>query len=589
MISYISIKKNILALVCVSSLACNQGNSATSENPIIPPTVTPTVPVSGTALGLQIMPAATISAYAFDALSRTRGELVATAVANENAEFILEIPTNVTGWLEITAVGDASLPTMRAYAAPATTNIVISYMTTLLAEVADNQPGVIFRDNTNTATTLVTDFFDLNSATLLSTVPQGPPFGTALNASDAQKYGHALAVLLIKLSTNLGSETLAQRMSAFATSTADDSIDGVLDGRGKDGHPTRFNISDFAVTCASAPACSAGTLCVDALYSLPSCECNSGYEFVEDACVRLIPHTYVNMLGVGMDVDWAKTRAGMDAYNTQAAIDFKNRGFKHIRLRVTEEPSDRLFAALDKEIRDCLNLGLIPILSYQADEFKNNPNDNATLNAAVAWWGTMAQRYKNYSHLLSYDLIIEVTDELNNALNRLLTFHEKAVAEIRKYDAERIIFISPRHISEARYLSELLIPTQSNGFVAAEWHAYAAGPSLNANSDKYWTTGTAAQKRLITDRIELALEWENQTGLPTWVGAWMAGNYNQGDNYSVAQQIEFANYFGCELKRAGIPYAVNADTQYYDRITHQWYDERAPVLDAILQPAMDCE
>ena len=54
----------------------------------------------------------------------------------------------------------------------------------------------------------------------------------------------------------------------------------------------------------------------------------------------------------------------------------------------------------------------------------------------------------------------------------------------------------------------------------AEWHFYASGPD-KINEKKLWTTGTDAEKKLITDKIQTALAWQQQTGIPTWGGAWM--------------------------------------------------------------------
>ena len=90
-------------------------------------------------------------------------------------------------------------------------------------------------------------------------------------------------------------------------------------------------------------------------------------------------------------------------------------------------------------------------------------------------------------------------------------------------------------------MSELKIPSAHNGYLMAEWHFYASGPD-KTNEKKLWTTGTDAEKKLITDKIQTALAWQQQTGIPTWVGAWMPGNYNKGNTYSVEEQTVFAGF-----------------------------------------------
>ena len=116
----------------------------------------------------------------------------------------------------------------------------------------------------------------------------------------------------------------------------------------------------------------------------------------------------------------------------------------------------------------------------------------------------------------------------------------------------------------------------------AEWHFYAAGPSKD-NDRKLWTIGTENEKKLITDKINYALEWQKKTGIPTWVGAWMPGNYNDGDDYSVEEQVIFADFMTSSLVNAKIPFAVNSDTKFYDRENNDWIDNMQPVFNIIFK------
>jgi hypothetical protein len=117
----------------------------------------------------------------------------------------------------------------------------------------------------------------------------------------------------------------------------------------------------------------------------------------------------------------------------------------------------------------------------------------------------------------------------------------------------------------------------------AEIHFYASGPSKE-NPAKLWTTGTPKEKRLILDLIQTALRWSDSTGIRLWVGAWMPGDYNKGDHYTIQEQIKFATFMTCSLKSAKIPFAVNADIQFFDFKQKRWREDRLPVLMAILNP-----
>ncbi|MGL4738032.1 MAG: cellulase family glycosylhydrolase [Cellulosilyticaceae bacterium] len=291
------------------------------------------------------------------------------------------------------------------------------------------------------------------------------------------------------------------------------------------------------------------------------------------------PWEYQKILGRGMDVDWSKTSQGRAAYNVQAVKDFKAQGISHVRIRIKDAADETLFASLDQQIKDCLDHGIIPIIAYQADELKNDPTPK-NIKKVAQWWDTVAKRYQDYDPRLSFDLVIEVTDALSKAPDTLNQLYETVVSTIRESNPTRILMISPRLRSDAAYLNELEIPSDHNNYLMAEWHFYAAGPSKD-NTRKLWTTGTPEEKALINEKIDLALAWQTHTGIPTWVGAWMAGNYNDGNDYAITEQVVFAQYMTQQLTEAGIPFAVNSDTKFYDRIQNQWIIDMIPVRDTI--------
>ena len=291
------------------------------------------------------------------------------------------------------------------------------------------------------------------------------------------------------------------------------------------------------------------------------------------------PWKYQEMLGKGLDVDWSGNRRGKQYYNVQAVKDFKAAGISHVRIRMIDDATEELLSGLDKQINDCLENGLVPVIAYHGGDFETNPTKE-NMQKAINWWKIVANRYKDYSHLLSFNLIIEVSDSLNKEPQILNQFYEQAVTEIRKSNPTRIIMISPRLRSDASYLNELKIPTMHNNYLMAEWHFYASGPSKNVER-KIWTTGTDAEKKLIIDKINLALNWQKQTGIPTWVGAWMPGNYNEGNTYTINEQVVFSTFMAKSLTKANIPFAINSDTKFYNRETNQWVIEMKPVFQSI--------
>ena len=101
-----------------------------------------------------------------------------------------------------------------------------------------------------------------------------------------------------------------------------------------------------------------------------------------------------------MDVDWSKTNQGRKYYNTQSAVDFAAAGISHVRIRIADKVDQELLEGLDRQIRDCLDNGIIPIIAYQADAFKNDPSDKNIENV-VTWWSEVTEHYQDKSDTIS--------------------------------------------------------------------------------------------------------------------------------------------------------------------------------------------
>ncbi len=300
--------------------------------------------------------------------------------------------------------------------------------------------------------------------------------------------------------------------------------------------------------------------------------------FAKDAPIT--PRAYQAMLGRGMDVDWVKTPARLQTYGPDLPRALAARGLQHVRIRMREAATPAYLDHVEKAVRDSLDAGLIPVLAYQANAFKKAPTDE-NLRAFAENWAALAKRFRDYPPELSFDLIIEVTDALNRKPDTLNHAYEAAVSAIRRTNPTRIIFISPIKRSAPEQLSLLRIPSQANGYLMAEWHFHASGPSPT-KPKKLWTTGTPAERALIEGKIAAALDWQNRSGIRTWVGAWMPGDYNKGNHYTLPAQVRFARFTSCALERAHIPNAINSSGQFYDDGSRSWIAARVPVLDAFL-------
>lgn len=289
---------------------------------------------------------------------------------------------------------------------------------------------------------------------------------------------------------------------------------------------------------------------------------------------------YAAALGTGMDVDWARTERGIREFDPLVVRDYQQRGLGHVRIRVANDATERHLLHLRKIVEACEKYGVIPIISYQADEFKNDPSGSNEAKV-VAWWNTVSRYFASTHPELGFDIIYEPSEKLNHdqqALNRL---YDKVVRDIHHIDPQRMVFIAPRQRATPEDLVNLKWPSQSNGHVLAEWHIFPWGPVKVGN--KYpWTTGTAAEKAAIRSRINTALHWQQKTGHFSWVGGWSAGATLK--NPVQPSQIAFATFMACELQQAQIPYALNADNLFYDGEEGAWRPGTAALLQAMIKP-----
>jgi hypothetical protein len=227
---------------------------------------------------------------------------------------------------------------------------------------------------------------------------------------------------------------------------------------------------------------------------------------------------------------------------------------------------------------------LAPILAYGAVAAQLDPSDE-NRDQVVAWWRTAAEHFAEAPAELAFNLVTEVSDALGDDPARLNDWYARVLAAVRDTNPTRVIFIAPRKRSDPFLLPELDLPEQRE-FLAAEWHFYASGPTKDpGNTTKRWTTGTAAERKLVTDKVDAALAWGRATGVPTWVGAWMTNDFNRDDSYTIDEQLVFCSFVACSLEKAGIPSALNADHHYYDAQAGAWIEPAVTVLDVFIDPA----
>ena len=304
----------------------------------------------------------------------------------------------------------------------------------------------------------------------------------------------------------------------------------------------------------------------------------------------ILAKDYAANLGKGFDVTWSEFTKYMNLYSEQAVLHFKEAGFKNVRIRMGEENLTEAFINnLKVQVDDCLRNGIIPILAYQGHYLEETAtNDIEANDHLVTWWATMAEAFKDYPAELAFNILIEISGRYKTDYEGMNAIYVNVYNAIRETNKNRVIIFPPVNISNPDFLEFLEIPGEDDPYTMAEWHFYAAGPNISESSKKYWVDGSTQQERLnITEPIQTAVQWMNQTGKSTWVGAWMAGNYNKGNDFSIPEQVAFATFMTRELAKENIPWSINAGNKYYDYETNTWFNETddaagIPVRDVIL-------
>jgi len=276
----------------------------------------------------------------------------------------------------------------------------------------------------------------------------------------------------------------------------------------------------------------------------------------------ITPKEYQYKLGIGLNVNWCLFKKDIKYNYYKEGLKVFDK-FNTFRIRFNDKTQLKY---LKKVVDATLRANKIPIIAYDAKMFKQNPNQT-TLDKAKKKWIQVAKVFKNYPDILSFDLIIEPAKKIKKYNELLNQFYKKTIKAIRKTNPKRILFIAPNHIANPYYLDKLYIPNDK--YIMLEWHFFAAGPGFGKNK---------FDKQMIEKKVKYGYLFSKYHNLYSWVGAIMPGNYNKGDTFPINKQIEFIVYIKhLLLDKYHIPFAINADGQFYDYRHHTY--KRKIVLD----------
>jgi endoglucanase len=198
----------------------------------------------------------------------------------------------------------------------------------------------------------------------------------------------------------------------------------------------------------------------------------------------------------------------------------------------------------------------------------------------VNMWRQIAQRYRDRSPKLLFELLNEPHDRMNGeAWNRLAA---RTLAAVRESNPDRVVLIGPGEWNGIPALPQLRLPPDRNVIVSI--HNYDPFNFTHQGVEwlpQHFPTGTpccdASQRHAISNVLDQARAWSVEHGYPLYLG-----EFGTADKADMRSRANYARTVREEAEKRGIPWAYwgfAADFGIYSPQTHQWIE---PIRRALL-------
>jgi endoglucanase len=316
---------------------------------------------------------------------------------------------------------------------------------------------------------------------------------------------------------------------------------------------------------------------------------------------KISPFEMNKMLGRGVNMgnaldapsegEWGFT---LEEKYFQAA---KDAGFDSVRIPVRwsahamKEPPYTIDPNFMKRVDWAVNCGLsrkMPVMLnvHHYLELFSDPNNHR--ERFLALWQQIAEHYKDYPETLILEPLNEPQGNLGiNEWNSLL---KQAIAVIRKYNPDRILVIGSAGANVVENLKPLYVPKDDRNIIASV-HCYdpiefthQGAPWVTWHDANAWMgtkwTGSDAEKKAITSKFDIAVEWSKRNNIPINLGEF--GSFNKADMESRAHHTKFLADAAIERGFSFDYWQFDSDFAVYDTKTDTWIK---PLLDALIPPS----
>jgi endoglucanase len=274
----------------------------------------------------------------------------------------------------------------------------------------------------------------------------------------------------------------------------------------------------------------------------------------------------------------------------------KDAGFNSVRIPVRwsahalKEPPYTIDPNFMKRVDWAVNCALsrnMPVILniHHYLELISDPNNNK--ERFLALWEQIAEHYKGYPQILILEPFNEPQGNLGvKEWNPIL---KQAIAVIRKYNPDRIIVIGPAGANVVENLKPLYVPKDDRNIIASI-HCYdpiefthQGAPWVTWHDANAWLgtkwTGTDAEKKALTNKLDIAVAWSKQNNIPINLGEF--GSFNKADMDSRARYTKFFADAAIERGFSFDYWQFDSDFAVYDIKTDTWIK---PLLDALIPP-----
>ncbi len=304
--------------------------------------------------------------------------------------------------------------------------------------------------------------------------------------------------------------------------------------------------------------------------------------------VKIMSFDYNKSLGIGVNMGNALEAPYEGAWGMYIKDEYfkiiKDRGFNHVRIPIKwsahaeKEPPyaiDEFFLErVEHVVKKALENDLYVIINiHHFDELYSEPEKYKDM--LVVLWGQIAEKFKNYSHKLAFEIYNEPAQQLTPQIWNEM--YPKALIEIRKTNKDRIVIIDVPNWGHWSAIKQLKIVNDPNIIVSFHYyepfgftHQGAEWVSPQLPTGVIWN-GTSEETAEIDRHFKEVYEWAKENNVPIYLGEF--GAYSKADYDS---RVRWTKAVSQTAQKYGFSIAYwefGAGFGIYDRSTDSWREE----------------